>query len=143
MINFDQFIAKYNGKYLDWDGHYGPQCVDLVRFFIDEVLGFPQTSMPAAGTAKQIYQNFKSNQYFDKIGNTPTGVPTKGDIVFWGYPMGFYWDGLVPKWAGDVAIFSGGGVIKFISFGQNFPKGSFCRYYNHSYKGVMGWLHRK
>ena len=136
-MTFTQFVTRHNGKYEDWDGKYGFMCVDLVRFFIDEVLGFPQSSRPAALTAKQIYLNFKENEFFRKIPNTITGVPNKGDIIFWG------WYPFVTGWAGHVAIFSGGDTKRFISFDQNYPTGSFCRYYNHDYRGILGWIEPK
>lgn len=136
-MTLDQFIAKYNGKYIDFDGHYGPQCVDLMRQYVKEVYGLNPYVIPAAGSAKQIYLNFKNNEFFHKVPNTITGVPNKGDIVFWG------WYPFVTGWAGHVSIFSAGDAKKFISFDQNYPTGSFCRYYNHDYRGVMGWLQRK
>jgi hypothetical protein len=105
LSTLDQFASKYNGKYKDWDGAYGFQCVDLIRFYQMEVLGVPPQAIPAALTALRIFNNFTDNQYFTKVKNTPYNVPKKGDIVFWGYPMGFFWNGWKPEWAGHVAIF--------------------------------------
>ena len=136
-MTIQQFFDKYNGKYIDFDKRYGYQCVDLMRQFIKECLVLNPYEIPAAGSAKQIYLNFKGSSSFLKIPNTPTGVPQKGDIIFWGYYP------FVTGWAGHVAIFSQGDVNRFISFDQNYPTGSFCRYFNHSYNGVMGWIHRR
>jgi cell wall-associated NlpC family hydrolase len=134
-MTLDIFINKYNGKFIDVDGRYGCQCTDLMRQYLIDVLGLPPYSIPAADYAKNIFKNFKSNSQFQKIMNTPTGVPKRGDIVFWGtYPF-------VTGIAGHVAIFSGGNSYKFISFDQNYPTGATCRYVNHDYRGVMGWLH--
>jgi cell wall-associated NlpC family hydrolase len=135
-ITLDQFANKYNGKYVDWDQQYGPQCVDLMRFYLKEVLGYPSESIPSAITAKKIFLNFSSNNYFTKI-VSPYGdpqMPKKGDIVFWGFWLG------VTGLAGHVAICIGAGEYQFISFDQNYGKPNFCRFTNHSYKGVMGWL---
>jgi hypothetical protein len=135
-MQLDAFIIKWNGRYCEFNGDaYKFQCVDLVRQYILEVLKFaPYEAMPGAATAKQIFQNFKPNKYFTKVINTPTGVPKKGDIVFWGYYP------FVTGWAGHTAIYSGGNVYKFISFDQNFPSKQPCKFVNHSYRGVLGWL---
>jgi len=37
-MTLDQFITKYNGKFIDYDDAYGPQCVDLCKAYMDEVL---------------------------------------------------------------------------------------------------------
>ena len=37
-ISLTQFIKKYLGTKVDYDGHNGPQCVDLARQYYDEVL---------------------------------------------------------------------------------------------------------
>lgn len=138
MITLDQFITKYNGRFVDYDKHFGFQCVDLIRQYIYEVLGYdPYTALPAGASAKIIFNNFTSNKYFTKIRNTPTGVPKKGDIIFWGYYP------TVTGWAGHTAIVTGGDVNRFISLDQNYPTGSACRFVNHSYRGVLGWLSPK
>jgi hypothetical protein len=134
-MTIDLFINKYNGKYIDFDGVYGCQCVDLMRKYVQECLGKDPYSIPRANYAKNIFKNLKSNKDFTKVINTPTGIPKKGDIVFWD------WRWPVTGYAGHVAIFSGGNAYKFISFDQNYPSKSPCRYYNHDYRGVMGWLH--
>ena len=135
-MKIQAFFDKYNGKYVDFDHNYGAQCVDLMRQYCVDVIGIDGYSLPAANYAKQIFKNFPllGDANFTKILNTPNNVPNKGDIMFWDW-----------KWpttgiAGHVAIFSAGDVNKFISFDQNYPTNSACRYYNHSYSGVMGWL---
>lgn len=133
-MTLQQFVDKWNGKYIDFDGKYSAQCVDLMRQYVVEVLKKDPYSIPRANYAKNIFKNFKSNKDFQKIINTPTGVPQAGDIIFWD------WRYPVTGIAGHVAIVTGGNVYKFISFDQNFPKGSTCRYVNHDYRGVMGWL---
>lgn len=143
-MTFEEFVAKYNGKYIDYDNAYGFQCVDLMRQYVKEVEGLlPYTAIPTRGDAKDIFNNFKDNQFYTKIKNGLTNIPKKGDIVFWGYPYGFYMNGIIPKWAGHVAIVSQGWLMGLISFDQNFGNPSFCRYVNHNYKGCLGWLSRR
>ena len=134
----DQFITKYNGKYVDFDGKYGCQCTDLIRQYLVDVFGIPPFSIPAVSYAKEMYTKFNpSNKYFTRVYNSLTAVPKKGDIIVWG------WSWPTTGYAGHVAIFTGGDVNRFISFSQNYPTGSTCRYVNYTYRGVLGWLRRK
>lgn len=137
-MTLEQFVSEWNGKYIDFDGHYGFQCVDLIRQYVKEMYKVdPYKAIPAAINAKTIFNNFKDNQYFHKIKNSPYGLPEKGDIIFWGYYP------FVTGWDGHVAIYSGGDLHNIVSFDQNYGKPNFCRYVNHNdrYHGVMGWLH--
>lgn len=133
-MTLDQFIDKYNGKFIDFDKSYGPQCVDLMRQYVQEVLRMDPYTIPRANYAKNIFYNFRTNNNFKKVINTPTAVPKKGDIIFWG------WRYPVTGYAGHVAIVTGANVYRFISFDQNYPTGSTCHYVNHDYRGVLGWL---
>jgi len=124
----DDFIKKWDGKGIDFDGAFSTQCVDLYRQYVKEVLGYPQ-SPPVAG-AKDIWDAYLP-EYFKRIENTPNGVPDKGDIVIFGTTLGKF---------GHVSIFVEGNATKFISFDQNYPSGSLCHLQGHTYSGVIGWL---
>lgn len=127
-MTFDDFIKKYDGQGIDFDGSYGFQCVDLYRQYCKESLGFPQ-SPPVEG-AKDIWNTYLKDK-FTATENTPTGIPTKGDIIIWGTGLGKY---------GHVSVFIDGTASKFNSFDQNYPTGSKCHIQSHTYKGVLGWL---
>jgi uncharacterized coiled-coil protein SlyX len=133
-MSFQDFIEKNNGKYIDFDGWYGAQCVDEMNQYLADVLGItnPIQTFPGA-TAYEIYQNANDSR-FDKIANTPTGVPSEGDIIFWNTGVGS---------AGHVAIFIDGTANSFTSFDQNWPVGSPCHTQGHTYANVAGWLHFK
>lgn len=136
-MTFDNFIAKWNGRGIDFDGYYGDQCMDLMHQYCVEVLGLTDGRILAAPSAKDVYLNYPKtfgSQYFTQIANTPTNVPQKGDIIFWGTGIGPY---------GHVAIFRDGNVNSFNSFDQNFPTGSKCKIVKHDYRGVLGWLRLK
>lgn len=122
------FIKKYDGQGIDFDGSFGNQCVDLYRQYVKEVVKAPQS--PSVVGAKDIWNNYLS-QYFDRVENTPSAVPRSGDIVIWGDKIGEF---------GHVAIFIEGNAVKFKSFDQNFPVGTKCHVQEHTYKGVLGWL---
>jgi len=130
MITIQQFFDKYNGKGIDWDNAFGFQCVDLYDQYCKEVIDAP---IILVNGAKDIWDKYPK-EHFDRVQNTPAGVPQKGDVVIWGEQLGQY---------GHVAIFVSGDVWSFTSFDQNFPLGSMCHYQNHDYTGVLGWLHPK
>ena len=134
---FDQFITKWLGKKADWDNAYGGQCVDLFRFYINEVLG---KSQPKGVTgAADFWTAFDSdpnlNKTFDKITNTPTGVPQKGDCVIWNKKAGGGF--------GHVAIFIEGTTNSFTSLDQNWPTLSKVTKTKHDYINVLGWFRPK
>ncbi len=132
-MTLKEFVEKYKGRELDYDGYYGAQCMDLMHYYIDEVLiGSPSPQVLAAPSAKLAYQNFNRPDLFTKLDNTPQGVPQEGDIVFWG--GGEY---------GHVAVFLRGTVNDFTSFDQNYPTGSACHEQYHNYYNVLGWLRYK
>ena len=129
-MKLQEFLNINNGKKLDFDGHYGAQCVDLFRCFNRDVLGIAQPR--GVNGAKDFWNNYSNdpNLYdnFTRIANTPDFVPQFGDIAVWG--NGTY---------GHIAICTGKGDVKtFESFDQNYPTGSACHYQTHNYSGFLG-----
>jgi len=136
-MTLQEFITKWNGKGIDFDGAYGDQCMDLMHQYHVEVLGIIDYRTLAAPAAKDVYLQFETrfnHDLFEKIANTPTGVPNPGDIVLWGTGIGPY---------GHVAVFVSGDANSFKSFDQNWPVDSKCHLQDHNYTGVLGWLRFK
>ena len=142
MTNYNDFIWKWNMKYVDYDKKFGFQCTDLMRQYCKDVFGVDgYKAIPSTGAAKNIFYNFKNNQYFKKVLNSPSNIPKKGDIIFWKfYPI-------ITGWNGHVAIFDHGDLYTIIAFGQNYPTGQPCKFIKygssklfHGYRGVLGWL---
>jgi hypothetical protein len=129
MISFDDFTNQWNGKGCDVDGYYGFQCYDLAHRYAIDCVG---KDIPSRASAKDLWDCDIDG--YDKIANTPEGVPSKGDIVIWGTAVG--------PW-GHVAIFSSGDSFSFTSFDQNWPVGTLCHFQQHNYTGVLGWFHPK
>lgn len=117
---------------LDWDGVYGGQCVDLYRYYADEVLGFPQ-SCPVGGAA-DIWHT-ADPKYYNFIDNDPYAVPKRGDIVIWNRNVGGGY--------GHVAIFLEGDVNSFNSLDQNWPTWNEVTITFHNYNNIIGWLRPK
>jgi hypothetical protein len=128
-MTLDAFIAKYNNFPIDFDGYFGNQCMDLYRQYVQEALGFPQS--PLVPGAADVWDTFLG-AYYDRIVNTPTAVPEKGDIIIWRRAGG------LPD--GHIALLVSGDISTFMSFDQNWPSGSHCHHQNHNYTNVLGWL---
>jgi len=133
-MTFNEFVKAYTGKKLDFDNHYGGQCVDLFRFYVHEVLDKPQPK-PVVGAADfwtnyDIDPNLKNN--FEKILNTPVNVPKAGDVMIWSKKAGGGF--------GHVGVFIEGDVNRFKSFDQNWRALNVSEPTEHNYTNVLGWL---
>ena len=130
-MSLENFIKLYTGITCDFDGSFGTQCMDLMHFYAYICLDITDKTVLQAPNAKTAYKSFKPiwGIFFKKIDNTPTGVPEKGDIIFWGMGVD-----------GHVAIFINGDVNKFNSFDANFPVGTKPHIQAHDYSNVLGWL---
>lgn len=133
-MTIDEFLAKYQNKSNDYDGVYGAQCFDLFQFYNRDVVGAPFVT--GAG-AKDIWTTYPKD-FYERIDNTPTAYPKKGDVIIWGSAYGPY---------GHVAIASEDGNPQTDSFtvlSQNDPAGVPSIYKTYSdWKGVLGWLRPK
>lgn len=127
-MKLQDFISKYNGKKIDWDGRYGAQCVDLFRQYVQE-LGLPQLN--GVTGAADFWNDPNLAQHWVKIPNTPAGIPQAGDVMIWDKKLNGY---------GHIGIFISGDVNSFVSFDQNWPVGSLCAKVKHNYKYMLGWI---
>ena len=85
-MTLEEFILKYNGIPVDFDGAYGPQCVDIFRQYCHDVLGIPHTgACSTTGGAIDLYNDYAKmpleNKYFTKIKNLKIIKP--GDVAIW------------------------------------------------------------
>lgn len=138
-MTLDQFITKWNGKEADWDGFYEGQCVDLFRYYCDEVL---KTTQPdGVWGAANFWTEFDTDPIlkanFTKIPNSPDFVPQKGDVMVWNFNAGGGF--------GHIGMCTGEntGLQFFKSFDQNWIKLSVCEVVNHNYNNVYGVLRPK
>jgi hypothetical protein len=83
-MTLQEFIEKYKGKKVDFDGVYGAQCVDLVRQYWKEVWQIQQPE--SVGGAQEFVTRYKEKPILQKyIELAPRGVsPLPGDIVVFG-----------------------------------------------------------
>lgn len=133
-MNYNEFINKYLGKSIDYDGIAGVQCVDLIKLYLDKVYNIKAGSW---GNAKDYFINFDKlpiKNSFEKIVNTANFVPAQGDICVWGSIISKY---------GHVAIATGEGDTKyFYSYDLNWGSKE-VRFVEHNYKGFLGVLRYK
>lgn len=134
-MTFDDFISKWNGKPVDFDGVYPNQCMDLMHQYVYDVLGITDRKILAHPAAYQVFTQFTESQYFDKVDNTPSGIPQKGDIVLFNKTSSNPY--------GHVCIFVSGDANRFKSFDANYPTGSLPHIQDHTYGYCLGWLHPK
>ncbi len=130
------FIAKYTGVGVDFDKVSGNQCEQLINQFLFDILAIsnPIQTLPGA-TAIEIFNNFQSNNQFQKILNTPEGVPLPGDFVYWEENATQQTGS-----AGDVALFVSGNTNFMECFGQNYPTASLPHIQTRTYAGCVGWI---
>lgn len=127
-MNVKEFFTKYTNQFIDYDNHYGAQCMDLYRQYCKEVLGLQQS--PAVAGAADVWNTHLQDKFI-AIANTPTGIPQLGDIIIWNKKLNGY---------GHIAVCQSANVLNFTSFDQNFPTNSPCHLQKHNYKYVIGWL---
>ena len=119
------WVYSQEGDYLDYDGAYGAQCVDLIKYYYDY--------FGVAGYAKGNAYTYATNSLppnWTRIQNTADFVPEPGDIAVWTSAVG--------SGAGHVAIILSADVHSFVSMDQNWPKGSACCQVTHNYNNFWG-----
>jgi len=128
-----QWLNSVNGKYIDYDGAYGAQCVDLVKKYFVEVIGIPAIR----NNAVDYWTNYPT-AHFTKIVNTPSFIPQSGDICIWGTAVGQY---------GHISISGGNSnVNRFETMDQNWPFSNGttpAKWVMHNYNGFLGVLRPK
>ena len=134
-----QFIDKWIGKKLDWDNAWAGQCVDLFRYYCNEVLEIDQPA--GVWGAANFWSDFESDPVlvanFTKVENNADFTPLEGDVMVWNFNAGGGF--------GHIAMCTGEntGTQYFKSFDQNWSRVSYCEIVNHSYKNVYGVLRPK
>lgn len=84
-MTYQEFVNKYNGKYVDFDGSYGSQCWDLAQFYFRDVLNLPRSILDGCGLVSNMLVPPKRqvlDTYFDSV---PINKMNQGDVVIWDY----------------------------------------------------------
>lgn len=143
-MTLTEYIDKWLHKEADFDGYYEGQCVDLVRYYIQDVLDYPQPYPTPKFTirgAADFFENFDTvsalTEYYVKIPYTEDFIPQRGDIAIFDRNVGGG-DGHI-----SVVIDGQHNAFEFYSFDQNWTKKSFCEIVKHSYINLLGVLRPK
>ena len=138
-MNLEDFVKKYNGKKVDYDGVYGPQCVDLARQYWKEKEGIEEHtgSCTTSGGAKDLYLDYPKmpieKKYFNRL---PASSTIKaGDVMIWDKTDGNKF--------GHVAICLGKLNKDFIVFEQNGFTQDGAKINIRSKENLLGVLRRK
>lgn len=126
-MTLDEFLTAHSGKFLDYDGMYPGECVDLIKYYNKQVIGAPQWM----GDPKTYIRN-PAPAYYEYKENRLLYIPPRGAIAIW--------NGNVGHGRGHVAIVLTAGIIGFDSIDQNWPKGSAVTQVHHTYNNVLGYL---
>ena len=95
-MTYQEFKNKYNGKYIDFDGYYGPQCWDLAQYYFTEVLNLPSSILSGCGQVKNMLVKPKIDvlrAYFNEV---PINQMVTGDVCIWStnhIAIFDHWDG--------------------------------------------------
>ena len=134
----EEFVKKYNGKKVDFDGVYGAQCVDLFRQYTKEVLGITEHtgSCATSGGAKDLFLDYdkmpveKKYFYRSKAKNW-----IAGDVLIW--------DQTETNKYGHVAIFLAKIGDSFLVFEQNGITQNGAEIQVRDRTNLLGYLRKK
>ena len=137
-MNVEEFVKKYTGKKVDYDGVYGAQCVDLFRQYAKECLGIPEHtgSCSTTGGAKDLFIDYPKmpieKKYFTRE-TKKAMIP--GDILIW--------DSTETNKYGHVAIYLGKLDNDLIVFEQDGFKQDGAKINLRSKNKFLGFLRKK
>jgi len=81
-----EFVGRYKGKKVDFDGMYGAQCVDLVRQYFQDVWGLRKNEQPeGVNGAEDFYFKHESRpiqkRLCDCVMYKPGMIPPTGAVA--------------------------------------------------------------
>lgn len=129
------WIQQYNNKYLDFDGQYGAQCVDLFNYYNKGFVG--GGFIGGVNGAKDMWSNRQMDQNYMRLNRSAR--PQMGDVAVW--------DGNKGAGFGHVAIVVGtnpNGTLRVLSSNAT-PQGSRGNSVIHNIdrNGLMGYFRPK
>jgi hypothetical protein len=137
-MNLEEFVVKYLGKKVDFDGVYGAQCVDLFRQYSKECLGISEHtgSCSTSGGAKDLFLDYNKMPLEKKYFSRETKKSMiQGDILIW--------DHTDKNQYGHVAIYLGKLNNSLIVFEQNGFTQNGAEINIRSKNNLLGFLRKK
>ncbi len=141
-MTLNEFVNKYNGKLIDYDGQNGGQCVDVFRQLCQEVFNIPHTgSCSTSGGAKDLFLDYNKmpleKKYFKLIPKAVVFIPIWDKLKPCDVAV---WDSTESNKYGHVAIVLGELGNDIIVFEQNGFKQDGCKINLRSKKNLLGVL---
>lgn len=137
-MNLEEFVTKYLGKKVDFDGVYGAQCVDLFRQYSKECLGISEHtgSCSTSGGAKDLFIDYPKMPLEKKYFTRETKkAMVQGDVLIW--------DHTDKNQYGHVAIYLGKLNNSLIVFEQNGFTQNGAEINIRSKNNLLGFLRKK
>ena len=135
-MTLDEFVKKYNGKKVDFDGQYGAQCVDLFRQYCKDVLKIPQPS--GVTGARELYTEYEKKpvevKHFERL-PYPENKPIAGDVVVFDKMRGNPYGHVAVVIAADTNYIK---VLEQDGYAQTGTKFAYWKY-----KNVLGFLRKR
>lgn len=134
------FVKKYNGKKVDYDGVFGAQCVDLFRQYCHDALCIPEHTgiCGTSGGAKDLFLDYpkmeKEKKYFKRYFNGKKTMNI-GDVLVW--------NSTDENIYGHVAILIGKLDDDLIVFEQNGYKQNGAQINIRNKENLLGFLRKK
>lgn len=131
---FMDFVRKYDGTSVDYDGRYGPQCVDLFRQYCRDVLDVPHTGCVEGARDLWLgYETSRVKEFFEKVAEP--AMCRCGDVAVW--------DGTASNRYGHTALVICGWGDSLVVFEQDGFRKDGARIRLRSKKNLLGYLRRK
>lgn len=137
-MTLEEFVIKYNGKKVDYDGVFGSQCVDMFRQYCVDVLLIAEHtgSCNTSGGAKDLFLDYnkmpEEKKYFTR-GATKRFV--QGDVLIWN-------ETLTNKY-GHIAIYLGTVGNSYIVFEQDGLKQDGAKINIRGKENLLGYLRKR
>lgn len=126
----DEFFSKWEGTGYKQNDALGFQCVAYYYKYCDE-MGAKRNA--PVGHARRIWEaDLYDKNFWNKVPNTPTGVPKKGDVVLFKAMPG--------NPSGHVGIFVSGDAKSMVLSNQDGYKNVPAFRSNWKYTYALGWL---
>jgi len=137
-MTLEEFVIKYNGKKVDYDGVFGSQCVDLFRQYCVDVLLIAEHtgSCQSSGGAKDLFLDYHrmpvEKKYFIRSSSKTCKA---GDVLIWN-------ESLTNKY-GHVAIYLGMIGNSYLVFEQDGFKQDGAKINLRGKENLLGYLRKR
>ena len=147
-MTHQEFVDKYKGQIVDFDGAWGAQCVDLARQYMKEVWGFTMQPEGVAGAADFFFNHEKRPVQRGLCNCVPyTGAirPPKGSLLIFkssGTNKYGHIAVCLDATSENMAVFEQDGINNERLYNEGKPqKGASIGTWN--YDRLVGWLTKK